>query len=184
MKGEKRKEKMNNCNKIETVVLADLPTWDNQHVPDYFLMEMGVEDEETGNIVRSIVRTPSGLIIPNGNFDNVNILQTNNVAVDEAIHNAVENNTILGGYVVNEGATTVIRLADKDHAPQFMMIGEIEEGQAMIQRVGFVNIYEGHHYIIGAQYYIGENGEPVTNSESGYKLFIPLSNSKLMLNMD
>ena len=34
-----------------------------------------------------------------------------------------------------------------------------------------------------SQYYVGENGEPVTDATSGKKLFIPVSNTKLMINM-
>ena len=46
-----------------------------------------------------------------------------------------------------------------------------------------LNFPEGHHYIVGAQYWVGENGEAVTDDASGQKLFIPVSNTKLMINM-
>ena len=53
-----------------------------------------------------------------------------------------------------------------------------------VQNCGFVNIPEGHNYIIGVQYYLGENGEPVTDSTvTGQELFILVSRTKLAVNM-
>jgi hypothetical protein len=53
-----------------------------------------------------------------------------------------------------------------------------------VQNTGFVNIPEGHQYIVDATYYLGENGEPTTDSTiTGQKLFIPVSNTKLAIIM-
>ena len=54
----------------------------------------------------------------------------------------------------------------------------------LVQESGFINISEGHGLIIGAQYYVGNNGEPVTDSTiTGQKLFKPISTTKLLINM-
>ena len=46
-------------------------------------------------------------------------------------------------------------------------------------------VYVTHMSILyHAQYYLGENGEPVTDSTiTGQKLFIPISDTKLAINM-
>jgi hypothetical protein len=54
-----------------------------------------------------------------------------------------------------------------------------------VQNTGFVIIPEGHQYTVGLQYYVGENGEPVTDSTiTGQKLFKPQSSTVLAVNMD
>jgi hypothetical protein len=64
------------------------------------------------------------------------------------------------------------------------MLGKHADNLMRVQNTGFVNIPEGHQYIVDAQYYLGENGQPVTDSSiTGQKLFIPVSNTKLAVNM-
>jgi len=48
-----------------------------------------------------------------------------------------------------------------------------------------VNLPGGHDYIVDAQYYLGENGEPVTDASiTGQPLFVPISNTKLAVTLD
>lgn len=176
-----------NCNnqEIETAYLGDIAIDNLTSLPDYFLTERDIEDEETGDVVRAIVRTPVAKIVPNGNYDNQTMLETNNTALDSLEEDGdIDWKTqVLAGYVSNEGSTIVMHPSDASHAPMFIMLGEITPGGMMIQNTGFITLNKGHQYIVGTQYYADENGYPTTDSTTGYKLFIPISHTKLAVNL-
>lgn len=164
--------------KVKTINIADVAIDNMATLPDYFLAERDVEDVTTGNIVRTPVRVRSSDIFPNANNDNVIALEINNSAI------TVPANQVRGGYVENGVGANIMRYADASHAAVFLMLGKHTDNLMRIQNTGFVNIPGGHSYIVGAQYYLGANGEPVTNSAiTGQKLFIPVSNTKLAVNM-
>lgn len=168
-----------NCNnKVKTVNIADVAIDTLASLPDYFLAERDIMDDVSGNVVRTPVRVPSGAIFPNANNDNVIGLEMNNIAI------VVPENQVRAGYVANEPGASVMNYADKNHPAVFLMLGMHTDGVMRVQNTGFVNIPEGHSYIIGATYYLGENGEPVTDaSVTGQKLFIPVSRTKLAVIM-
>lgn len=163
--------------KIETQYIGDIPIDNLVTLPDYILAERDVVNPEDGNTKRTPVRVPSAKLFPNGNLDNVTALEMNNMSI------TVPEGQVRAGYIVNEPGANIMKYADATHKAMFIMLGSYTEGTMLIQSTGFINILEGHHYIVGAQYYTGENGEPVTDAASGQKLFIPLSNTKLMINM-
>lgn len=167
-----------NCHKdnIETQYIGELPIDTLVDLPDYILTERDIVDQETGNVVRSITRTPTLKIVPNGNYDNITTLEPNNESLE------VPEGQVRGAYVKNEGAMNVVHYADTAHQAQFIIVGKLTDS-ILIQNVGVINIVGTHRYIVGAQYYQGDNGEPTTSSESGQKLFIPISNTKLLINM-
>ena len=167
-----------NCNQsVETQYLGELPVDTLASLPDYFLAERDVKDKATGNIVRSIVRVPSGKIFPHANMDNVFALEMNNTAM------TVPEKQVRAVYIRNAGNTYVMDYASAQHKPFVLAIGAINEELMLCQNSGIVNIPEGHNYNIGQQYYVGDNGEPVTNNASGYKLFIPLNSTQLAVNL-
>ena len=170
---------MNDCNrKIRTINIADVAIDTLPTMVDYFLAERDIMDESTGNTVRTPVRVPSGKIFPNVNNDNVIGIEINNSAI------TVPENQVRAGYVANEPGANIVRYADANHPAVFLMLGEYMDNVMRIQNTGFVNIPEGHQYIISAQYYLGENGEPVTDASiTGQKLFIPISSTKLAIIM-
>ena len=170
---------MNDCNrKIRTINIADVAIDTLPTMVDYFLAERDIMDENTGNTVRTPVRVPSGKIFPNVNNDNVIGIEINNSAI------TVPKNQVRAGYVANEPGANIVRYADANHPAVFLMLGEYMDNVMRIQNTGFVNIPEGHQYIISAQYYLGENGEPVTDASiTGQKLFIPISSTKLAIIM-
>ena len=167
------------CNsKVKTINIADVAVDNLATLPDYFLAERDVEDASTGNVVRTPVRVPSGKIFPNVNNDNVTGLEINNSAI------VVPEGQVRAGYVANEPGANIIRYADASHPAVFLMLGLHSDNVMRIQQSGFVIIPEGHHYIVGNQYYLGSNGEPVTDSSiTGQKLFKPISETKLAINM-
>lgn len=164
--------------RVKTINISDVAIDNAATLPDYFLAERDVEDISTGNIVRTPVRVRSSDIFPNVNNDNVAAEAINNTAI------TVPANQVRGGYVKNEVGAPTMQYAGPSHSAVFLMIGDHAENQMRIQNTGFLIIPEGHQYIIDAQYYLGENGEPTTDASiTGQKLFIPISNTKLAINM-
>lgn len=166
-------------NKVETVNIADVAIDTLASLPDYFLAERDVLDDATGNVKRTPVRVPSAKIFPNANNDNVIGLAVNNAAI------TVPDNQVRAGYIANQPGALVMNYADASHNAVFLMLGLHADNVMRVQNTGFVNIPNGHSYIVGVQYYLGDNGEPVTDSTvTGQKLFIPVSNTVLAVNMD
>lgn len=164
--------------KVKTVNIADVAIDNMATLPDYFLAERDVEDVTTGNIVRTPVRVRSTDIFPNANNDNVTAIEINNSAI------TVPAKQVRAGYVENGVGANIVRYANNAHRAVFLMLGKHTDNLMRIQNTGFVNIPEGHSYIVGSQYYLGNNGEVVTDSSvTGQKLFIPISNTKLAVNM-
>lgn len=164
------------CKKpTEVQYIGELPVDSLESLPEYFLAERDVIDQTTGNTVRSIVRVPTGKIFPQANMDNVVALEPNNTAI------SIPDNQVRGVYIQNSGSAYIMQYADTTHAPVALAIGKVNS-LILTQNSGMVNIPNGHSYIVGQQYYIGANGEPTTTS-SNYKLFIPVSSTKLAINM-
>lgn len=167
------------CNKpVKTEYIANVPIDNLATLPDFILAERDVEDVTTGNIARTFVRVPAEKLFPNGNYANVAAIQANNTAI------TVPDNEVRAGYVANEGAANVVKYADSTHNPVFLMLG-FSTDLLLVQSTGIVNILEGHPYIVGAQYYAAADGsgEPVTDATSGQKLFIPISQTQLAINI-
>lgn len=168
------------CNKpkVKTINIADVAIDNLATLPDYFLAERDVEDASTGNIVRTPVRVRSSDIFPSANNDNVIALAINNNGI------TVPENQVRAGYIKNEVGAPTMQYAGTNHEAVFLMLGNHADNLMRVQNTGFVNIPEGHRYILDSVYYLGENGEPVTDSTiTGQKLFIPVSETKLAIIM-
>ena len=169
---------MSCSNKVETVNIADVAIDTLASLPDYILAERDITDDSTGNIKRTPVRVPSASLFPNANTDNVIGLAVNNTAI------AVPENQVRAGYISNEPGALVMKYADASNPAVFLMLGLHTDNVMRVQNTGFANIPAGHSYIVGAQYYVGENGEPVTDATiTGQKLFKPVSGTVLAINM-
>lgn len=165
-------------NPVKTEYIGNVPLDTLATLPDYILAERDVEDVTTGNIARTFVRVPAQKLFPNGNYANVAAIQANNTAI------GVPEGQVRAGYVANEGSANIVKYADENHAPIFLMLG-FSTDLLLVQSTGIVNILEGHDYIVGAQYYASADGdgEPVTDPTSGQKLFIPISSTQLAINL-
>lgn len=164
------------CNeKVEVQDLGEIAIDNLESVPDYFITERDITDQ-SGNTVRTITRTPGAKVLPNGNLDNVFTLEANNAAI------VVPEKQVRGVRVQNNGSANAMYFADKAHKPMMLAIGTYAH-MILCQNCGVINMLNGHNYIVGAQYYQGDNGEPTTDNASGAKLFIPVSEYKLMINM-
>ena len=166
-------------NKVEVKNIGDVAIDTLASLPDYLLGERDVENESTGVIKRTPVRIPSAKLFPNANNDNVIGLAVNNTAI------TVPDNQVRAGYVENGVGANIMKSADASHKAVFLMLGLHTDNIMRVQNTGFINIPDGHSYIVGAEYFVGENGEPVTdNTITGQKLFIPVSSTVLAVNMD
>ena len=166
-----------NCNKpIKTQYLGEVQIDTLESLPDYIIAERDVTDPATGNVVRSLVRVPARKLFPTANMDNVFALDPNNTAIE------IPERQVRAVRVVNEVSATVMQYADETHPATMIAVGKAAD-MILCMSSGAINIPEGHDYTIGLQYYVGENGEPVTDDTSGQKLFIPVSPQKLVINM-
>ena len=167
---------MNSCKPVKTQYIGELPVDTLASMPDYILTERDVLDEATGNTIRSITRTPSTKLFPNITTDNIFSVMSNNVeiSIPEAQVRAVR--------IVNAVSTNIMYYADTTHAAQFIAVGQGSEDVILGQNSGVINL-PNHQYIVGQQYYTGDDGEPVTDNTSGQKLFIPISETQLLVNL-
>lgn len=166
------------CKKPYTIThIADLDIDDLATTPDYFLGIRAVESVTDGNTIYTPVRVPGARVMPTGNLANITALVSNNTALE------IPENQVLAGYYDAQPGGNIMKLADASHAAMFLMVGNYTNGKILVQTTGFLNIPNGHQYIPLQQYYLGANGEPVTDSTvTGQKLFIPLDEYVLNVN--
>lgn len=169
-----------NCKKPYTVEsIHDVDIDDLATIPDYFIGVREVADPSTGNSIMTPVRIPGARVMPTANLANVVALDINNTTLE------IPENQVLGGYYDIQPGGNVMRLADATHPAEFLMLGKYTDGKMLVQTTGFLTINAGHQYIMGQQYYLGENGEPVTDSTiTGQKLFKPLTDTLVNINGD
>ena len=167
-----------NCHgKPVTQYVGDLPIDNLESIVDYIIGERDIYDEQNGNTVRSFVRIPGAKVYPNGSMDNIIALEPNNTAIN------IPANQVRAVYVANESNSHIMRYAGATHAAVMLAVGKMAD-LVLVQNCGFVNLPNTHNYIVGVQYYLGNNGEPVTDSTiTGQKLFIPVSAYRLAVNM-
>lgn len=167
---------MNNCNKpIATTYIGDIAVDSLDSLPDYILAERDTVDTNTGQTVRSMVRVPGAKLFGGGTTDNQTTIEPNNTI-------EVPENQVLAGRIANNGSYNTVELTTETSEPDFLVIRNLGDLLA-IQNTGFVYFPEGHQYIVGQQYYSGENGLPTTSNASGHKLFKPISTTKLAINL-
>lgn len=169
---------MNNCNQIGVQDVSELPIDTFQSTPDYVLGIRAVVSETDGNVNNMFTLIPGNRIMPNGNNDNIFALETNNPGL------TIPENQVLPCYVQNTVTQTRVMPADGTHPADFLVLA-VEAGIAYCQSVSAMFVPAGHDYdVYGAQYYLGTNGEPVTDeSQTGQKLFKPLNKYQLLVNM-
>lgn len=169
-----------NCKKPYTVShVSELDVDDLATVPDYFIGVRTLTSETDGNTIYTPVRVPGARVMPTGNLANVTAIATNNPSLE------VPENQILAGYLDAQPGGNIMRLADDAHRAIFLMIQNYVNGKMLIQTTGFLTIPAGHQYIPLQQYYLGENGQPVTDSSiTGQKLFLPIDDYTLIVNLD
>lgn len=165
---------MNDCNKnLATTYIGDIAVDSLDSLPDYILAERDVTDINTDRTIRSMVRVPAAKLFGGGTTDNQTTIEPNNTI-------EVPENQVLSGKIVNNGSYNTVEVSNG--VTDFLIIRNLGD-LLVIQNTGFVYFPEGHQYIVGQQYYAGENGIPTTSSASGVKLFKAISTTKLAINL-
>ena len=172
---------MNNCDSKNFTIthISEVDIDDLSTIPDYFFGIRAVESPSDGNTIYTPVRIPGERVMPTGNLANVVALTSNNPTLE------IPKNQVLAGYFNAQPGGNIMMLAESAHPAMFIMIGNYTNGKILVQTTGFLTIPAGHQYIPLQQYYLGENGQPVTDSTiTGQKLFIPLDEYTLNINGD
>lgn len=170
---------MSNCDKkpYEITHISDVDVDDLATTPDYFIGVRTVTNSETGDTVYTPVRIPGARVMPTGNLANVVAVTTNNTAL------TIPDNQVRAGFIDGQPGGNVMKYADANNPAMFIMVAPYTNGKMLIQTTGFLRIDGGHSYLNGVQYYLGENGEPVTDSTvTGQKLFMPIDDYVLNIN--
>lgn len=169
---------MNNCNKPYSIsYVGDIDIDDLATIPDYFLGTRAVEDPDSGDTIYTPVRIPGARVMPTGNLANVTAIAKNNDTL------VVPDNQVRAGYIDPQPTGNIMRPATNAHRAQFLMIKDYTDNKMLIQSTGFLTFPKPHNYVIAQQYYLGNNGEPVTdNTITGQKLFRPLDDYTIEIN--
>lgn len=170
---------MSNCSEkpYETTHISEIDIDDLATAPDYFLGVRALTDGETGNTVYTPVRIPGARVMPTGNLANVVAIDANNTAI------TVPEKQVRAGYIDVQPGGNIMKYADENNPAVFIIVAPYTNGKYLIQTTGFLRIDGGHQYLIGQQYYLGENGEPTTDSTiTGQKLFKPIDDYVLDIN--
>lgn len=167
-----------NCNnkKMDVQYLGDVQIDTLADLPENLLAERVTEDELSGDTIHSLVRIPTKRIVPNGNLDNIFLVPANNDELE------VPAGQVKAVSMAQVGSSYSVVPASDEHTTLFIMVGR-DGNNVLAQNSGVINILCGHDYVLLAQYYRGEDGEPTTDSTSGEKLFIPISKTQLLVNM-
>lgn len=164
---------------IETQYLGDVQIDSLEDLPNYLLADRTVKDELSGDMMDILVRVPTNRIVPNGNLDNVFAVVANNDALE------IPEGQVRAGTIKNLGSSYSVVFDDSEEEAMFIMVGR-DAKRVFAMRNGVAQILGTHEYVLTAQYYASADGsgEPTTSPASGKKLFIPISKTQLLLNMD
>lgn len=165
-----------NCNsKNYTITSIHEVDIDDLSTPvDYIIGVREVEDPSTGVNIMTPVRVPGQKIWPTGNNANVIALDTNNTTLE------VPEGQVLAGYYDYQPGGAIMSLADSTHPAKFLMLGKYADGKMLVQANGFLTFPNGHQYIPGQEYYLSDNGQPVTSGEQ--KLFYAINDKVILVN--
>lgn len=164
-----------NCKKPYTVEsIHDVDIDDLATIPDYFVGTRVVKDPATDANIETPVKIPGAKVMPTGNLANVVALDTNNTALE------VPEGQVLAGYYDYQPGGAIMSLAGSAHPAKFLMLGKYTDGKMLVQANGFLTFPNGHQFIPGQQYYLGDEGQPVTDGEQ--KLFYVINDKVLLVN--
>lgn len=164
------------CMDAEVVDARDMEIDQFESAPDYFFT-IRVKKDKDGHPYYQPMLTPGATVIPYQNMANRRSLPSNNAGLK------VEPGQVVPAYMENNGSGFIIRAADANHPAQFIVLSVDEEGAAICQNAGWVDMPVGHQYIVGANYYRSKNEGEVTTDpdETGQYLFTPVGRFTLAL---
>lgn len=169
-----------NCNhkQVETQYIGDVQIDTLSALPEYLLAERDVEDELSGDTVRSLVRVPTSRIVA----DDGNIFQLD-LGDNEDIE--VPAGQVRAGRLYYDGDFVSVQYGNFASIPAAQFLIVKQEGKIITcQRSGVVRFENEHEYIVGMQYVLNGEGDGVPTTDSGtFSLFVPVSKNELLINM-
>lgn len=179
---------MSKCNDypINNIDAEDVPVWGKNVLPDegYLLMAAKLVDQQCGRALPFLYHLPINMVTPGGTFQTNTYSANGNGFTSEWAANQVR-----AGYTYNNTPND-IRFADiVEKLAQYLILKKDDgiSGNYIIQGNGFYTFTGGHEYIPGYAYYLGDNGQPTT--ETAYvngrrqHLFEVIDKSTILINI-
>ena len=163
---------------INTQYIGDVQIDMLSTLPEFLLGERDVEDELSGDTVRSLVRVPTSRIVA----DDGNTFQLD-LGDNEDIN--VPAGQVRAGFLYYDGDYVSVQYGYSEFSPsaQFLIIKQ--EGKIITcQRSGIAKFPEGHEYTVGMQYFLNGDNDGVPSTDRGtFGLFVPINEHELLLDM-
>lgn len=168
---------MNTCKPVGIQDVSELSIWNLESLPDFFLAIASFEDKNTGEFTNTFVNVPAEKLFPAGALSGAFPLQTNNPDL------TIPENGVLPIYVENQAIRNVVLPADGQNKADALAF-QVIDGTVVSKNAGVIEIMGGHNYIVGQVYYLATDGGVTTDaSQTGQRLFKPLSKSILAIQM-
>ena len=173
---------------IKSLDTADLPVWGDSVLPPngYLLMSSVQKDTRCGDEVPYYFHLPIASLTPGSTVQGNTYKANGNGATI-----VVPEQQVKAGYTYNN-APNDIRYAENHEdefvKAQYIILAQSDNGSYIIQGSGFYTFAGGHKYIVGYTYYLGENGDPTTDSTfyNGVrqKLFEVIDQRTILINIE
>ena len=173
---------------IKSLDANDVPVWGDSVLPSngYLWMTSVQRDSRCGDEIPYLYQLPISSLTPGSTIQGNTYKANGNGATI-----AVPEQQVKAGYTYNN-APNDIRFAENHEdefvRAQYIILSQAENGAYNIQGSGFYTFPGGHKYIIGYTYYLGENGDPTTDSSffNGVrqKLFEVIDQRTILINIE
>ena len=175
------------CNhpNIETQYIGDVQVDLLAKLPEYILAERDVEDELSGDIVRSLVRMPTQALLKALGVSNTFEVLPGYDGNGDLI--TIPEGQVRDGHLyVDDEHKLRVSYGYSEYLPnaQGMMLG-MNGDKVICQNSGIATVPGGHNYTVGAQYWHQDDG-PTSETPVGHNrftLFVPISDTQIMINM-
>lgn len=154
----------------ENLQFEDLPIWNKLPLPEgYIPVGFKTKDEMCGEMVYTPFALPLRMLRPSMESEaNVYTVAKNGAVFDYDVNPY----TVIAAYV-DDGELHTVKKADKNGHKAFFLVLSDDPTDPAAYRVissGPYKFVDGHDYIIGKTYYLGEDGQPTTEV-TNQKLF-------------
>lgn len=172
---------------VRSLDSEDVPIWGEATLPEkgYLLMAAIQQDRQCGEYIPYLYHLPIASLTPGSTIQgNTYVANANGGVI------AIPPKQVRAGYTYNNRPNDM-RLAtlnDEEFLKaQYIVLAQNDAQSYIIQGTGFYTFSAGHDYIPGYTYYLGENGEPTTDSSYvdgvRQKLFEVIDQRTILINI-
>lgn len=171
---------------VSNIDAQDVPVWGSSKLPDdgYLLMAAIQKDQQCGRNLPFLYHLPINKITPGSTFQpNTYSAEGNGYQGEWAA------NQVRAGYVYNNTPNDLRLASIGVQNAQFLILKKDDTvvGNYLIQGSGFYTFTGGHSYVPGYAYYLGNDGQPTTDSSfvdgSRQHLFEVIDTSTILINI-